>query len=253
MTHSPWRSAAATYELYVQSFADSDGNGIGDLAGVRARLPYLAEPGIVPNHCSDQHRWFAAALAAPPGSAERARFWFRPGRGEHGDLAARRRQVRPVPAPRRAAHRVQLPVPVLPLGRREPARGDRRHAGLLRRRGRPRHLGPVYLYQGEELGLWEVEDLPWLPQPPAWHALTVEAESAGPESMLSLYRHALRLRRRELPPAAPMTWLPSAPGVLSFTRGFLACIASLSPAPVPSLRATSSSPAPRPPLPGVPD
>jgi alpha-glucosidase len=74
---------------------------------------------------------------------------------------------------------------------------------------------------------------PWLPQPQAWHALTVEAESADPESMLSLYRHALRLRRRELPPAVPMTWLPSAPGVLSFTRGPIACIANLSPDPVP--------------------
>src|SRR6201999_940068 len=41
---------------------------------------------IVPNHTSDQHAWFQAALASPPGSRERARFWFRPGRGEHGEL-----------------------------------------------------------------------------------------------------------------------------------------------------------------------
>ena len=34
---------------------------------------------IVPNHCSDQHPWFQAALAAAPGSDERARFWFRDG------------------------------------------------------------------------------------------------------------------------------------------------------------------------------
>jgi alpha-glucosidase len=32
---------------------------------------------IVPNHCSDQHVWFQAALKAAPGSPERARFWFR--------------------------------------------------------------------------------------------------------------------------------------------------------------------------------
>ncbi|MEV6495471.1 glycoside hydrolase family 13 protein, partial [Actinoplanes sp. NPDC051633] len=36
---------------------------------------------VVPNHCSDQHPWFAEALAAPPGSPARDRFWFRAGRG----------------------------------------------------------------------------------------------------------------------------------------------------------------------------
>jgi alpha-glucosidase len=41
---------------------------------------------IVPNHGSDQHPWFRAALAAAPGSAERDRFWFRPGTGPGGSL-----------------------------------------------------------------------------------------------------------------------------------------------------------------------
>jgi alpha-glucosidase len=41
---------------------------------------------VVPNHCSDRHRWFREALAAGPGSPERARFWFRPGRGADGEL-----------------------------------------------------------------------------------------------------------------------------------------------------------------------
>lgn len=37
---------------------------------------------IVPNHISDQHPWFQAALAAGPGSPERDRFWFVHGVGD---------------------------------------------------------------------------------------------------------------------------------------------------------------------------
>ena len=41
---------------------------------------------IVPNHTSNCHPWFQAALAAGPGSPERDRYIFRPGRGEAGEL-----------------------------------------------------------------------------------------------------------------------------------------------------------------------
>ncbi|MFD6056256.1 glycoside hydrolase family 13 protein [Agromyces sp. NPDC060279] len=132
-----WRSAVI-YQVYVRSFADSNGDGVGDLQGVRSRLDYLAELGvdalwftpwypspladggydvadyrdihpafgtladaeqliedaaargirtiidIVPNHVSHEHPWFQEALAAGPGSPERERFWFRPGRGPAG-------------------------------------------------------------------------------------------------------------------------------------------------------------------------
>ncbi|QXE34261.1 glycoside hydrolase family 13 protein [Streptomyces sp. GMY02] len=135
-----WWRDAAIYQIYVRSFADGDGDGTGDLAGVRARLPYLVELGVdaiwftpwylspladggydvadyrtidpafgtlaeaekliaearergirtiidvVPNHVSDQHAWFKAALAAGPGSPERELFHFRTGRGEHGEI-----------------------------------------------------------------------------------------------------------------------------------------------------------------------
>jgi len=41
---------------------------------------------LVPNHSSDQHEWFQEALAAGPGSEERARYMFREGLGENGEL-----------------------------------------------------------------------------------------------------------------------------------------------------------------------
>ena len=40
---------------------------------------------LVPNHTSDQHPWFTAAVASGPGSPERARYIFRDGRGDDGD------------------------------------------------------------------------------------------------------------------------------------------------------------------------
>ncbi|MEV0725307.1 glycoside hydrolase family 13 protein [Micromonospora purpureochromogenes] len=40
-----WRSAVV-YQVYVRSFADADGDGVGDLRGIRERLPYLRDLGV---------------------------------------------------------------------------------------------------------------------------------------------------------------------------------------------------------------
>ncbi|MGV9304421.1 glycoside hydrolase family 13 protein [Nonomuraea sp. NPDC004354] len=42
----PWWRDAVVYEIYVRSFADASGDGVGDLVGVRERLPYLSELGV---------------------------------------------------------------------------------------------------------------------------------------------------------------------------------------------------------------
>jgi alpha-glucosidase len=136
-SHQWWRDSVI-YQIYVRSFSDSRGDGVGDLPGITSRLPQLAELGvdaiwltpfypspmadggydvadyrdvepqfgtladfddlvgrahefklrvivdIVPNHTSDRHVWFQAALAAGAGSDERARYIFRDGRGPDG-------------------------------------------------------------------------------------------------------------------------------------------------------------------------
>lgn len=41
-----WWKNAVVYQVYLRSFQDSDGDGIGDLKGIEERLPYLQELGI---------------------------------------------------------------------------------------------------------------------------------------------------------------------------------------------------------------
>ena len=41
-----WRRTAVVYQVYPRSFADGDGDGIGDLPGITSRLGALAELGV---------------------------------------------------------------------------------------------------------------------------------------------------------------------------------------------------------------
>jgi oligo-1,6-glucosidase len=43
---TPWWRSAVVYQVYPRSFSDSNGDGIGDLAGITSRVPYLAELGV---------------------------------------------------------------------------------------------------------------------------------------------------------------------------------------------------------------
>ncbi|RFA18792.1 glycoside hydrolase family 13 protein [Subtercola boreus] len=45
-TGSEWWRSAVIYQIYPRSFADSDGDGLGDLAGITSRLPSLKELGV---------------------------------------------------------------------------------------------------------------------------------------------------------------------------------------------------------------
>ena len=42
----PWWRHSVVYQVYVRSFADSSGNGTGDINGLRSRLPYLSDLGV---------------------------------------------------------------------------------------------------------------------------------------------------------------------------------------------------------------
>ena len=137
---SQWWRSGVIYQIYPRSFADSNGDGLGDLKGITSRLgslvalgidavwlsPFYSSPqkdagydvsnyvdvdpifgtladfdellekahslglrvmiDLVPNHSSDQHEWFKRALAAKPGSPERAFYHFKDGLGENGEL-----------------------------------------------------------------------------------------------------------------------------------------------------------------------
>ncbi|MDO3699011.1 alpha-amylase family glycosyl hydrolase, partial [Curtobacterium flaccumfaciens] len=45
-TDPTWWRDAVVYQVYPRSFADTDGDGLGDVAGITSRVPYLASLGV---------------------------------------------------------------------------------------------------------------------------------------------------------------------------------------------------------------
>ncbi|MCB0966820.1 MAG: hypothetical protein KDB37_08290, partial [Ilumatobacter sp.] len=45
-THVPWWRRGTIYQVYPRSFADANGDGTGDVEGIRSRLPYLSDLGV---------------------------------------------------------------------------------------------------------------------------------------------------------------------------------------------------------------
>ena len=84
-------SALADGGYDVDDYRDVDPK-LGTLADFDQMITALHDAGIkvfidiVPNHSSDRHLWFKAALASPVGSKERDRYIFRDGLGENGEL-----------------------------------------------------------------------------------------------------------------------------------------------------------------------
>ena len=46
MPDVPWWNSAVIYEIYPRSFQDTNADGVGDLRGIIARLPYLVDLGV---------------------------------------------------------------------------------------------------------------------------------------------------------------------------------------------------------------
>ena len=44
--NTPWWQSATIYQIYIRSFQDSNGDGIGDLAGILGRIDYLKNLGV---------------------------------------------------------------------------------------------------------------------------------------------------------------------------------------------------------------
>src|SRR6266436_112806 len=57
---SGWWRDAVIYQVYPRSFADGNGDGVGDLAGIRSRLDYLAWLGV---DAIWLNPWYASPMA----------------------------------------------------------------------------------------------------------------------------------------------------------------------------------------------
>jgi glycosidase len=292
---------AIFYQVYVRSFADANGDGIGDLEGIRSRLGYLELLDVdglwlIPHHpltedldafdrlLAEAHdRAFKVVIELPPEASgtDAVRFWldrgvdgFRTAAESHGVLAVDRNPALldaefDADAVRKA---IEHAGSAWALSTHDATRHVTRYGGgeLGHRRARAMALvllalpGIVAMYNGEELGLpdvelpewasgdrsrvplpWEGSEPPfgfspggqsWLPIPREWAGLTVEAQLEDPESMLCLYRLAVELRKtHSAVRGGTIEWYGAPTGCFAFrrTEGRLVCALNTGSAPVP--------------------
>ena len=121
---------AAIYQIYVRSFADGNGDGIGDLAGIRDRLPYLRDLGV-------DALWITPWYASPMADGGYDVADYRDIDPIFGTLAEAEALIARGPRPRPAGHRrpgaqpLLRPAPLVPGSARGRPRVARARALLV--------------------------------------------------------------------------------------------------------------------------
>lgn len=74
---------------------------------------------------------------------------------------------------------------------------------------------------------------PWLPMPYTWGGMSREYQESVPDSTLSLYKDALKLREYFRLGEGKLTWLDLGPNMLAFTNGAVTFVMNMGNRPVP--------------------
>lgn len=84
---------------------------------------------------------------------------------------------------------------------------------------------------------------PWLPQPECYGAMTRDEEREDPDSMLSLYRRILSIRRKRRDEIDRLEWIPlEEADALAFDNGAFICVTNTGKRPIPATALGSVGP-----------